>query len=172
MQTLYIANTTGQFHDFTYRLPERERPVMHNIKPGSQIKIDLEQDHVNAILLQYAPYGLVDANQVKKGYSGLCYRIGKPVSVDAIENGMNQVGQDAVDRALEARKVGAVVADDKLASTAQQLGLRQKGPLQVEIEQEKSCPTDDSDRMNEIITVQREGLGEAPRRGPGRPRKQ
>lgn len=165
---LYVANTTKQEFDFTYMLPENVRPFMHKIRAGSQIELNGSQIELDAIISQHAIYGMVEANKVKKGFGGLCYRLEKPVSIDAIEQGLSQTAQDKIDRALDARKMTAAAADMVISQKAQEMGLQQKAPLEVEVVEESKNPFETSGKFNETIEVVKDG-GPAPRRG--RPRK-
>lgn len=161
---LYIANTTKQEFLFTYMLPENPRPFSHNIRAGSQIEISGNQDAVDSIINQHAIYGLVDANKAKKGFGGLVYRIDKPVSLEAIQSGMAQHDQDKIDKALESRKLTAAAADQIMTQRAQEMGVRQLSPLEIEVVEEGKGPTDNSsERFNEVIEVVKEG-GPAPRK--------
>ena len=110
---------------------------------------------------------MMEASKVKKGFGGICYRIDKPISVDAIEHGIEQKDQEAIDRALEARKITAVAADQMISAKAQEMGLKQKDGLEIEVLEEKKNAADQEGKFNETIEVVREGV--APRKG--RPRK-
>ena len=169
MTKLYIANCSKQEFDFTYMLPENVRPFMHKIRAGGQIELNHNQDETERIINQHSIYGMQEANKVSKGFGGLCYRLDKPISVEAIQNGFTQTEQEQVDRALQARTVTAVVQDQKFSELAQQRGLTQKGALEIEVVEETKGPTDTAaGKFNETITVVKDG-GPAPRRG--RPRK-
>ena len=164
MTKLYVANTTKQEFLFTYYLPENVRPFSHTIRAGSQIEINGPQHEVDSIINQHAIYGMVEANKVKKGFGGLCYRIDKPVSLDAIEQGLSQNDQDKIDRAAEARQMTAAAADLVISQKAQEMGLQQKAPLEVEVIEESKNPFETSGKFNETIEVVKDG-GPAPRRG-------
>lgn len=164
---LYVANCSKQEFLFTYMLPENIRPFSHHIRAGSQVEIIGNQDDIDSIIGQHTIYGLVEANKVKKGFGGLCYRMEKPVSIDAIEQGLEQTAQDQIDKALEARKMTAAAADMVISQKAQEMGLKQKAPLEVEVIEESKNPFETSNKFNETIEVVKENM--APKRG--RPRK-
>ena len=112
----------------------------------------------------------MEVGKVKKGFGGLVYRMDKPISVEAIQNGFTQSEQEQIDRALQARTVTAVVTDKMMADRAQELGLRQKAALEVEVVEESKGITDTNEnKFNETITVVKDGGAEPARRG--RPRK-
>jgi len=160
---LYVANTTKQEHLFAYYLPENARPFSHSIRAGAQIEISGPQHEIDSIIHQHAIYGLVEANKVKKGFGGLCYRIDKPVSLDAIEQGLAQTAQDKIEQALDSRKVTAAAADMVLSQKAQEMGLQQKAPLEVEVIEESKNPFETSGKFSETIEVVKDNV--APRRG-------
>lgn len=161
---LYIANTTKQEHLFAYYLPENMRPFSHSIRAGSQIEIVGQQHDIDSIINQHSIYGLVEANKVKKGFGGLCYRIDKPVSIEAIEAGLEQTAQDKIEQALQSRQLTAAAADMVISQKAQEMGLQQKAPLEVEVVEERKNPFDTSGAFNETIEVIKDG-GPAPKRG-------
>jgi len=160
---LYIANTTKQEFLFTYMLPENPRPFSHNIRAGSQIEITGNQDAVDSIINQHSMYGLVDASKAKKGFGGLVYRIDKPVSLEAIQQGLAQNEQDMIDKALESRKLTAAAADQIVSARAQEMGIQQKSPLEIEVVEEGKGPSDSGAKFSETIEIVKEG-GPAPRK--------
>ena len=168
METLYIANCTKQRHRFGYMLPENPRQFMKEIEPGQQILLEFDSKDVMEIVIgQHEPYGFYDVNKIKKGFCGIAYSINKQISIEAIEAGLSQRDQDAIDRAIEAQKIGAVVSDKMLAEAAQQMGVTQHKPLQVEITEEKQGITDNAPKLNQIITVEREGARSGRRKNRG-----
>jgi hypothetical protein len=164
---LYIANCSKQDHQFTYMITENPRPFMERIRAGAQILIDRSIEDVNQIINQHLRYGLMEATKVKKGFGGIAYRLEKPISVQSIEAGIEQRDQEMIDRALEARKITAVASDQLISNKAQEMGLRQKSGLELEVVEEKKNAGDNEPKFNETIEVQKEGL--TPRKG--RPRK-
>ena len=166
MPKLYIANCSKQEFHFTYMLPENARPFSHHIRAGSQIELNHNQDETDRIIQQHAVYGMMEVGKVKKGFGGLVYRMDKPISVEAIQNGFTQSEQEQIDRALQARTVTAVVTDKMMADRAQELGLRQKAALEVEVVEESKGITDTNEnKFNETITVVKDGGAEPARRG-------
>jgi hypothetical protein len=165
---LYIANCTKQDHQFTYMLLENPRPFMERIRAGSQIKIKGSNDEIDQIIKQHEIYGLIPVDKIKGNFSGMAYRIDKPINVEAIENGISVRDQTMIDRATEARKITAVASDQKISETAQQMGLKQKAPLEIEIIEEKKNYADNEPKFEQTIEVVKEGI--APK-GRGRPRK-
>jgi hypothetical protein len=164
---LFIANCSKQDFLFTYMLPENPRPFSHKIRAGAQIKLVQDQIQVDAIIKQHQPYGIMEVGKVSKGFGGLCYRFNKPISVEAIESGISQSDQENIERANEARKITAVAQDQIISQKAQEMGLKQKSGVEVEVVEEKKNAADTESKFDETIEVLHEGV--APRKG--RPRK-
>ena len=164
---LFIANCSKQDFLFTYMLPENPRPFSHKIRAGAQIKLIQDQIQVDAIIKQHQPYGIMEVGKVNKGFGGLCYRFNKPISVEAIESGISQSDQENIERANEARKITAVAQDQIISQKAQEMGLKQKSGVEVEVVEEKKNAADTESKFDETIEVLHEGV--APRKG--RPRK-
>ena len=143
---------------FTYMLPENPRPFSHAIRAGGQIEIGGDQDAIDAIIKQHSIYGMMEATKVKKGFGSLTYRVDKPISVDAIENGFTQSDQEMIDRAQMARNVTAAAADQILQNKAQEMGLKQKSGLEVEVIEEKKNAADYEPKFEQTIEVVREGV--------------
>lgn len=162
---LYIANCSKQEHLFTYMLPENPRPFSHSIRAGGQIEIPGEQDQLMAIIGQHQVYGMMEVNKVGKGFGGLCYRLEKPISIDAIQAGFTQSDQEMIDRAQEARNVTAAAADQIIAQKAQEMGLKQKSGLEIEVVEEKKNAADNSPKFEQTIEVVREGISQESKRG-------
>ena len=167
---LYIANCSKQDTQFTYGLKEIFRPFMQKIRAGAQIVLTHNLDEVNHIIAQHAIYGMQEVGKIKKGFGGLCYRLDKPINVEAIESGFTQTEQEQIDRALEARKYTAAAADKMLNDKAQELGLRQKSALEVETIEDSKGPMDENQKFGEVIEVVKEGAPPI-QKGRGRPRK-
>jgi hypothetical protein len=163
MTKLYIANCTKQEAFFEYSVPENPKRFARPIRAGSQIEIESTPDVLNYIIGQHERYGFTEVSKISKGFSGLCYRFDKPISINAIEAGLSQNEQDMIDRALEARKIQAVVSDAQLNRVAQEGGLRQKANLEVEVVEEKRNFADNEDKFEQTITVQKEGIEPKPR---------
>jgi hypothetical protein len=166
MPKLYIANCSKQDFNFTWCDLENPQPFMRKLRAGSQTEIDGSPDRLSHIVKQHEVYGMMEASKVKKGFGGIAYRLDKPISVDAIYNGIEQKDQEAIDRALEARKVTAAAADQVISAKAQEMGLRQKSGIEVEVLEEKRNAADQDAKLNETIEVIHEGS--APRKGRSR----
>lgn len=158
MNSLYIANCTKSTFLFTYMLVENPRPFHHKIFAGTQIKLDCNNEDADQIIKQHSVYGMQPADKVGKGFSGLAYRIGKPVSIEAIQSGIAQKDQEMIDRALEVRKNTAVATDHVLSEKAREFGSQQTAPLEIEVVEEGRGPTDNDGKFNETIQVVKQGI--------------
>jgi len=169
MMKLYVANCSKQEFHFTYMLPENPRPFSHHIRAGSQIEIPGAKEDIDFIIKQHSIYGMKKIEEIGKGFTNLAYRIDKPISISAIEQGLNQSEQEMIDRALEARKITAVASDKIIADKAQEMGLKIKSGLEVEITEEKKNLADTDAKFEQTIEVVKENT--TPIKGRGRPRK-
>lgn len=139
-------------------LVENPRPFHHKIRAGAQICLTVEQIEADQIIKQHSIYGMQPADKVGKGFAGLAYRIGKPISVEAIEAGISQKDQENIERALETRKNTAAATDHILQEKAREFGSKQTAPLEIEIVEEKRNPVDQTAGFNETIQVVKQGL--------------
>ena len=137
---------------------ENPRPFLQKIRAGSQIEINGSQDEVDYIIKQHQIYGLVEAKHIKGHFSGLAYSIGKPISVNNIEEGISKRDEELIDRALEARKIQAASADKIISEKAQEMGLRQSSGIEVDIVEEKKNAADNTPKFEQTIEVVKEGI--------------
>jgi hypothetical protein len=63
-----------------------------------------------------------------------------------------------INRAQEARNVTAAASDQILANKAQEMGLKQKSGLEIEVIEEKKNAGDNSPKFEQTIEVVREGV--------------
>lgn len=119
---MYVANTTNKVHDFIYRLPETPTPRMQRIEMGSQIAIssDLSTKEIDSIIEQHRPYGMVCVDEVDrtKPFIGLCYSLGKPVSLDKVRRALEHNQKVLTERGAEIRKESAVAVNNAIEQQA------------------------------------------------------
>lgn len=166
MQKLYVANCSKADFQFTYMLPENLRPFLHHIRAGGQVVINGSTSDIESILHQHAPYGFMEAGKVKKGFGGVCYRLDKPINIDAIEQGLSQTDAEQIERAQNARNVTAAAQDQIITQKAQELGMKTKSGIEFEVVEEKKNAADTGDKFSQVVEVVHEGV--APKRGRGR----
>lgn len=143
---LFVANTTKQRHDFTYRKPETGRLVYHPINAGTQaVVLDGTAAEIDVIIQQHARYGLIDATKIDQNrvHIGRCYSLDKPVPSSVIENAMRD-NDDHLNRSAHERRQASVIATNNSLSE-QDNGYR--GELEVSAEQRLNA-SDDRDNTH------------------------
>ena len=151
---LFIANTTKQRHDFTYRKPETGRLVHHPINAGAQVVVlDGTAAEIDVIIQQHARYGLIDATNIDQNrvHIGRCYSIDKPVPAQVIENAMRDNDGHLNREAHERRQASVVATSHSL--NEQDNGFR--GELEVSAEQRLNATDDrdETDFVDETLAV-------------------
>lgn len=160
MDTLYIANATTRIFHFHYRLPEIERLFDEVIGPGQQCQIRERHrgpEEIAAIRAELDRFGAIPRAEVgrNKKFSGVIYD-DKPVSIDNIRRGFEDVEQAAIDRALEERTKSVIAADDQVTKLAQEAGTG-VGSVSLEVIEEMKPGENSDDQQRNLIQVQREG---------------
>lgn len=156
---LYVANTTKQRHDFTFRRLEKTNLVHHPIRAGEQsIVLDGTTEEIDYILRQHEIYGLIDATRIdqSKAYIGLCYSTEKPVASKIIEKAMRDNDQHLTRKSNDHRQASAFATSEKLRSEDNGWG-----DLVVSAEQRLKADEDprDTNFVNETISVESERRG-------------
>lgn len=160
MDTLYIANATTRNHHFHYRIPEVMRLFDREIPAGQQWEIPKDHrtpDAIAAIIGELERSGAIPRARVgrDKKFSGIIYDQ-KPVSIESIRQGFEDVEQAAIDKALEERTKSVVAADDGVARLAQEAGTG-VGSVELEVVEEMKPGADMRQQQKNLIQVQREG---------------
>jgi hypothetical protein len=124
MTILYIGNTTKQIRIFCYWPVEGTKLIAQEIKEGKQIVIaphgsntDLSSPEIEAIINQHKMYGLIAADELdtyRGPYGGLIYSLGKEISVDTLQRGLNKYEkqQEALGKLM--RQEAAVFANNTI----------------------------------------------------------
>ena len=137
---LYIANGTSQKWNFHYRVLERKSFMTQEIPIGEQIVIpNLSPPDVDYLIQQGAKYGMVDVaemDRVGKAFKGLCYSIGKPVKSDKIERLFRHNTNVLVEQGREFRKNAAIVENNRLLRTNQEMDLPNIRRTEMTIQEE------------------------------------
>ena len=122
-------------------------------------------------LKQYFAANKKHGSKDRKFIAHLCYvyyRLGhslKPISIEAIQSGFTQTDQEMIDKAQESRNITAAASDQILANKAQEMGLKQKSGLEIEVVEEKRNAGDNSEKFEQTIEVVREGVQPIKSRG-------
>jgi hypothetical protein len=172
MPELYIGNVSKQIYQFCYRSPERPGVIVQTIPIGGQIRISPNGQHVNlstpeidAILEQHKVYGLVsidDIDRMRGPFDGICYSIGKQISVEKLRRAMVKKDDSLKDFGKTMRQEAALAVNSQIE---EQIGspLRQL-EMSFQEEEPKGGYTDDTDHVAEGVRVTREAVASG-RRG-------
>lgn len=150
---LFIANTTHQYVDFIYRIPEGPKLIIQRIAPGNQVRIsarrgDLNQNDIDAIFDQHRKYGLIRSDEVRRGdhyLHPLVAGVDKPVPVARIIEQLRLNREVLIEQGKQTRQAAAVALNDQIENNIAMNG----GPdvlRQVEISVEEMSPTRVFDR--------------------------
>jgi len=157
MTKLYVANTTKQVLNFTYRALESRTNQLRqiSIKPGEQkIVVDGTTDEISAIIQHHEAYGLIDSTKIDQAqqFIGTCYSIDKPVAASIIEKGIRD-NDDLLDRGAHQRRQAALAAHDESQRNADN-GYR--GDLEFSAEQAKDQHGQDVDgALKETVSTEK-----------------
>ena len=174
-ETLYIGNATRQNIQFNYCVAKGEAPRTQRIPPGAQVKVagELTPAQVDHIVKQHAKYGIVaaDALDQTRGFHGICYSVGKPISSVKLMVLMETNHSALIKLGREIREQNAVaqsqVVDQVLTENARPEQLRQ---MDFTIQQEEHDVTNNVPQLSEGFRVIRGGNDQPPVRGRGRRR--
>jgi hypothetical protein len=138
---LYIGNATSQNFDFYYRLPEKKSALHQFIPMGEQILIsgDLSQPEIDAIVHQGGVYGMLSVDEVDRRaikFHGLCYAVGKEITSSKIEKLFYANTGVLIDLGKEMRKNAAIVENNRLLKTNQEMGLPNIRRTEMSIQEE------------------------------------
>lgn len=170
MPELYVANVTKQIVQFAYRSPERQGLVIQPIPIGGQIKIsprgsvssELGVPEIDAIIDQHRKYGLISVDELETNrarFHGMCYSIGKPVSVDRLHRAMQRNEEMLEEMGVQIRKEAALAVNNQIES---QIGGIKQLEMSVQEEEPRGGYSDDHKPLGEGVRIVRE-------RGPSEP---
>lgn len=127
MAKVFVANTTQQIQEFSYRMLEGQKLIMQRILVGQQVQLpgnDWQPADIQYLEEQHRRYGLVPVSEVDRtrAFIGVCYSVDKPVPIDAIRKAL--VANVAVleERGRAARTAAAVAATQEIEEKG--VGLR------------------------------------------------
>ena len=177
MPELYIGNITKQIHQFAYRALERPGIVFQPIPIGGQIRIapygaryDLTVQEIDYVLDQHKIYGMVSVDELDKidTTSGLCYSIGKQISVEKLRRGMQRKDEALQEYGKKLRQEAALAVNSQIE---ERIGAPLRNfEMSFTEEEPKSGYSDEFDHISEGIRVTRladhgSPLAETGRRG-------
>jgi hypothetical protein len=163
MPELYIGNISKQIFQFCYRSPERPGVIVQPIPIGGQIRIspngvltDLSTPEIDAIISQHRAYGMVALDEVddKHPFDGLCYSIGKPMTVEKLRRAMLKKEDAVRTYGQNLRREAALAVNSQIE---EQIGapLRQL-EMSFQEEEPRSGYSDDLDHIAEGVRVTRQ----------------
>jgi hypothetical protein len=164
MPELYIGNVSKQIFQFTYRSPERPGVICQTIPIGGQIRIspngvhvDLSTPEIEAIISQHVTYGIVaieDVDNTQSPFSGICYSIGKPISVEKLRKAMVKKEEALKAYGKKMRQEAALAVNSQIE---EQIGapLRQL-EMSFQEEEPKTGYADELDHLAEGVRVSRQ----------------
>jgi hypothetical protein len=166
MPELYVGNVSKQINQFAYRALERPGIVVQPIPIGGQIRIspngsriDLSAHEIDYILDQHRGYGLVSVDEINNlgANSGLCYSIGKPITVEKLQKAMRKKEDMLLEQGKKHRQEAALAVN---AQIEEQIGapLRQLEMSFAE-EEPRAGYADDVDHIAEGVRVTRVAEG-------------
>lgn len=122
---MFIANCTKQVQDFSYRVTESPGVRMQRIDIGRQIQLagDLTQADVDYIIEQHTRYGMKsvdDARKSKGVYTGVCYSLEKPVSIENMQIVLQLNDAVLTQRGQQQRKEAAIATAAAITQDGQQ----------------------------------------------------
>jgi hypothetical protein len=170
MVQLYVANVTKQVVQFAYRAVEKSGVVVQTIPIGGQVliapqgsKTDLSTPEIDVILDQHRKYGLVAIEEVESSkipFHGMCYSIGKPISVERLHRAMKR-NEDALEAlGKQIREEAAVAVNNQIEGTIGE-NLKQL-EMSITEEEPRGGYSEDHEPLGEGVRVIRQTEGGAP----------
>ena len=154
MAKLFVANTSQQFADFIYRVPESTQtsPPL-KIRPGEQILVLDAPGHViDYIVEQHRVYGVKHHHEVNtQSFNGLVYSIDEPVKLDTIF-----LAEEANDEVLSNK--GSEIRQNQVAALSNALDLATDGNLSgLTVEVIEETKPGQTAEVAETISIEKTG---------------
>lgn len=163
MTELYVGNISKQIQMFAYRTLERPGIITQTIPIGGQVKIspnglksDLTTPEIEYILDQHKAYGMVSVDDIdgkRHPFSGLCYCIGKPISVEKLRRAMLRKEEALNEFGKQVRQEAALAVNSQIE---EQIGAPLKELEMSFAEEEPRGGYTDDTHVAEGIRVTRE----------------
>ena len=139
--TIYIANPTRQHWQFHYRTPDNNLLDMVDIRSGRQESIGEQwtPEQTDKVIKQLQRHGAreaTDFNGLVNKFSGMLYRLNKPIQRDEILDANAIVNDTASQRSVD-EAIKAAAGFDRAANAATSGPRRRPARItQVEVEQQ------------------------------------
>ncbi len=164
---VYVANTTRQVQDFTWRAIGAKSVRKIAIDVGTQQMLPGEWNSEDIAYLeeQHRRYGLVRADEIDRtrDFIGLCFSVDKPIAVDKIRHALTINEAVLMERGKVLRQQAAVAVSNHIEQHAPGAGLTALEMTVVEEPKDGGTPS-----ISEGIRVSREGGGPPVPRTEGR----
>lgn len=135
-ESLFIANCTAQVQDFSYRIPESPKLHSQSIPIGGQIELkNLNPLQVEAIIRHHAKYGMVSVGEIDrtKPFAGLCYSLGKPITINRMQAAIEHNFEVLEARGEEQRAAAAIATHQRIEQEGSPIRA-----LEMEVVEEKA----------------------------------
>jgi hypothetical protein len=164
MPELFIGNISKQIFQFAYRSPERPGVIVQTIPIGGQIRIspngthiDLSTPEIDAIIGQHVTYGIVsieDVDSKQSPFNGLCYSIGKPITVEKLRKAMLKKEEALKEFGTKLRQEAALAVNSQIE---EQIGAPLRNlEMSFQEEEPRSGYSDELDHIAEGVRVTRQ----------------
>lgn len=166
---LYVANTSKQNWEFTFRLPAMQSGYFRKLIPaGQQICVDhLSSDEIALVISHWERYGMKSSEEMsrRKGYTGICYRLEKPVVMDAML-ATYELNDDALAQAADERRIKTAtrMATDIATDISSKTGIDKTKLVPQRLEVEVVEDTDGTPSISAGVEVLRNPGTDKPRR--------
>ena len=164
-QKLYVANTTNQFREYAFRIPENPKVITKRIPPRSQdILWTGSVKEIEAIVMEIERgHGAINVAEVPrtKAFIGSCWSLDKQIAIGPLMTALRHNDDVLVKRGYDMRQGAAVAMNEHLHANTPNY----RGRVEMEV-MEGERPGMEKDIPSERIEAVDEGLeprGPAPR---------
>lgn len=137
---LYVANCTNQNHIFPFLIPE-DNKLRHKLIPmGGQALIyrkDATREEMLAIVKQHEVYGITDVDRIdqRRGFTGMCFSLDKPINVAKIMSANQQNIEAAAAQASQQRQDAAAAMHHIMLDNARRDNMPIPRAFEMEVEE-------------------------------------
>ena len=153
---LYVANTTLQHHEFVFWRPENSQlqrvqiPIMNQ-----RLVVDDQPEIVRAIIDQHVAYGLLEARAMlrTKRFTGLGYRLDKPVDIESLMLAKQQNDAVLMERSKAQREMAAALGARHALELGRVGDTEIPKSFSMSVEEEKVTKQDKGPKLKETVEV-------------------